>query len=452
MKGKMTEGHPLPILLKFMLPLFVGNLFQQVYNAVDSVIVGNYVGADALAAVGSTGTVMFLMNGLAMGLTSGFTILVSQKFGEGDEEGTRRSVGNGTTLSILVVALLTLVFAVLMKPLLTLMNTPENIFDMAYAYISVICGGMFCMVGYNYFSSTLRAIGNSRIPVLTLVFSACLNVVLDLAFVLGLGMGTSGAAWATVIAQGCSMLLCIFYIMKKEPVVRPRKEHFRLDRFYSRNQLQIGIPMALQFGITASGTMVMQTACNLFGSLAVSAFSAASRVQGLFFQGMMSMGQTMATYAGQNFGARRIDRIRQGVRWASLVELIYGGVSALVMYFGLPYYIGLFYSADTDMAAVMGYAKTVMFWWAVFFIPLAQIFHFRNAMQGCGFGFLPMLGGVVEMVIRVAISLVAMRTMQFYLVPLCDSLAWLGAFFWFIGSYLFVMKRIERAMPAAPAP
>ena len=446
MKGNMTEGKPLPIMLKFMLPLFIGNAFQQVYNAVDSVIVGNYVGADALAAVGSTGTIMFLMNGLAMGLTTGFTVLVSQKFGEGDMEGTKKAAGNGAVLSIFVILVMTLIFSLCMRPLLTAMNTPANIFEDAYSYISVICYGMVCLVGYNFLSSSLRAIGNSRVPLISLIVSACMNVVLDLWFIIGLHMGTAGAAWATVLSQGTSFLFCAIHIMRKEDAIRPSKKHFRLDRRFYLTQLRIGVPMSLQFGITASGTIIMQAAINLFGSVPVAAYAAVGKVHNIASMGMIAMGQTMATYAGQNFGARKPERIRDGVRKAVLVEIIYALATSAILYFGMPVYIKWFFDASVDLTPILSYANTIVLAWGLFYVPLSLIFIFRNVMQGCGFGLLPMLGGVVELIARLICAVAAMQTMQFVLAALCDPMAWLAAFLWTMICYFIVMKKVEKIM------
>ena len=209
MQKNMTKGNPLPIILQFTLPLMIGNVFQQIYNAVDSMIVGRFVGANALAAVGSTGTIMFMVLGASTGLSTGFTVLTSQRFGISDEKGTRQSVANGILLSVLLIIVMTLLSLLCMKKVLALMNTPDDIFADAYSYISVICMGIVASVAYNYFAACLRAIGNSKVPLVTLVFSACLNVVLDLFFIIKMNMGVAGAAWATNIAQGVSALLCV---------------------------------------------------------------------------------------------------------------------------------------------------------------------------------------------------------------------------------------------------
>ena len=292
MEQDMTQGKPLSIILKFTLPLLVGNIFQQFYNMADTIIVGRFVGANALAAVGSTGTVMFLIIGFAQGITAGFTILTSQRYGAKDEKAVRASVANGILLSVLVTILITVVGLSTMKPLLLLMNTPEDIFADAYTYSMLICSGVVACIFYNLFSSLLRAIGNSKVPLFFLVFSACLNVVLDLLLILCFHMGVAGAAIATNISQGVSAVLCLIYIYKNVPVLCPERTQWRLSASDTAYQMRMGIPMALQFSITASGAMVMQAAINLFGSVAVAAFTAASKVQSLVTQGMMSMGQT----------------------------------------------------------------------------------------------------------------------------------------------------------------
>lgn len=223
------------------------------------------------------------------------------------------------------------------------MNTPEDIFADAYSYISVICMGIVASVAYNYFAACLRAIGNSKVPLVTLVFSACLNVVLDLFFIIKMNMGVAGAAWATNIAQGVSALLCVLYILKKEPVLCSEVSQIRFYKDDTHKQLAVGIPMALQFAITASGTMIMQAAINLFGATAVASFSAASKIQNMLTQGMMAIGQTMATYSGQNYGAGEIERIKKGVRSALIIDVIYSVLAGLLAYFGLSVLLRFFF-------------------------------------------------------------------------------------------------------------
>lgn len=444
MQKNMTQGNPLAIILSFTLPLFIGNMFQQVYNTVDTMIVGQVLGKDALAAVGSTGTIMFMIIGLANGLCTGFTVLVSQKYGEGNEEATRRSVANGTILSAIIVVIMTAISMIFLPSLLKWMNTPKAIFQDAYDYISVICMGIVANVAYNYLAACLRAIGNSRIPLCMLIVSSILNIILDLVLVRPLG--TAGAALATVIAQAVSAVLCLIYIIKKEPLLRPVKAMYRLQGGMSKQQLSVGVPMALQFGITGSGTVIMQAAINLFGENAMAAYSAASKINSLMMQGPMALGQTMATYSGQNFGARMPKRIRQGVKYALLIDVIYSVVAGLAVYLGLPFLIQFFFNAQTDMTAIMEFAKPYIAISVSFFIPLSVIFTFRNTMQGCGYGFLPMMGGVVELIARLVCSVIAMNTMSFFMACFCDPAAWFAAGVFTMISYLFVIKKIEKQL------
>ena len=252
MERDMTVGTPWKIILNFTIPIVIGNIFQQFYSMVDTVIVGKFVGTKALAAVGSTGTIGFLILGFLMGLTAGFTVLTSQRFGAGDMPGMRKTVGSAAVLSVIGSVVMTVISMAFMKPLLILMNTPEDIFADAYTYSMLICSGVVACIFYNLFSSLLRAIGNSKVPLFFLVFSACLNVVLDLLLILCFHMGVAGAAIATNISQGVSAVLCLIYIYKNVPVLCPERTQWRLSASDTAYQMRMGIPMALQFSITAS--------------------------------------------------------------------------------------------------------------------------------------------------------------------------------------------------------
>lgn len=446
METDMTKGNPLSVILKFTFPLFLGNIFQQLYNMVDTIVVGRFVGPDALAAVGSTGTIMFLVIGFSQGMSTGFTVLTSQRFGAGDAKGAKHSVANGTILSAFVIAIMTAVSLFFMKPLLRLMNTPENIFQDAHTYISIICIGIVANVFYNLFSSFLRAVGNSRIPLLFLAFSSGLNLVLNLLFVIVFQMGVSGSAWATNVSQGISAVLCILYIYKKVPALAPDRDQWTLSKWDTRHQLSVGIPMALQFGITASGTMIMQSAINLFGSTAVAAYTAANKFQNLAVQGMIATGQTMATYSGQNYGKGDIKRIRLGVRLALGTGVVYSLICSAAVCLALPFALKLFFSGEVDLATMMPWAKTYIYLCAAFYIPLGTIFIFRNTMQGCGYGFLPMLGGVTELTARLVTAAIAMHLLSFRLSCACDPAAWASAALFTGISYIFVMKKVEKNM------
>ncbi|MCR4797511.1 MAG: MATE family efflux transporter [Lachnospiraceae bacterium] len=444
MENKMTEGKPLPLLLKFVIPILLGFIFQQFYNMVDTVIVGRYVGPDALAAVGSTGTIMFLILGLANGLTTGFTVLISQKFGAGDKNATRKAFVNGILLGAVSTSVLTVISVLIMHPLLRIMNTPEDIYNDAYAYIVTICAGSLAIIFYNLFAASLRAIGDSRTPLYFLIFAALLNIVLDLLFIVSFHMGTFGAALATDVSQGTSALLCLIYIYKKVPVLRPQKDDWHFYKKYTSKQLNVGIPMALQFGITASGTMVMQAAINIYGSIAVGGFTAAGKVINLMTAGMPSIGQTMAAYTGQNFGHGDLGRIRQGTKDAMKISTVYSAITAVLTVLALPYIIGLFFDSGVDLAQYMPYAKTYCYQCVIFYLPLAMIFIYRNTMQGCGYGKTALMLGVMELIARLATAFVSMGLRSYPLAVAGDAVAWgsTGIFAWIL--YLFVMKEIQR--------
>ena len=284
-QNDMTVGSPMKMILSFTFPIFLGNVFQQFYNMADAVIVGKFVGTKALAAVGSTGTIMFLIYGFVVGMTAGFTVLTAQKFGAGDMQGMRRTVAGAGILSLLIGLFLTVTFMLFMKPLLHLMNTPSDIFADAYKYIMIVSGGILAQMLYNLLSSILRALGNSKIPLYFLIISALLNIVLDLVLIIVFQMGAPGAAIATVVAQGISGVLCLIYIMWKIPLLHLKKEDWHVGGQICAIQLKIGLPMALQYSITAIGTMMVQSALNILGSTLVAAFTSASCDTGICSDG-----------------------------------------------------------------------------------------------------------------------------------------------------------------------
>ena len=442
MDGKMTRGNPLPLILKFVFPIFLGFVFQQFYNMVDTVIVGRFVSPEALAAVGSTGTIMFMIMGLANGMTTGYTVLISQKYGAGDMEGTRRAFVNAILLGFISTAIITVIAFKVMHPLLKLMNTPADIYDYAYAYIITICAGSIALIGYNLLAASLRAIGNSRTPLYFLIFAALLNIVLDLVFIIVLKLGTFGAALATDISQGVSAILCMIYIIKNVEVLKPKHTDWRLNAEYSKQQLNIGIPMALQFGITASGTMVMQSSINIYGSTAVGGFTAAGKVNNLMTAGMPSIGQTMAAYCGQNYGYGDMDRVHQGTKDAMKISAVYSLITGVMAAALLPYIIRLFFDSDVDITAYLPYAKTYIYQCVLFYLPLAMIFIYRNAMQACGYGKTALALGIMELFARLVTAFTSMKIGSYALAVAGDGMAWLTAGIFALILYLIIRKQL----------
>lgn len=434
----MTAGNPTKIILDFTFPIFIGNVFQQFYNMADTVIVGKFVGTKALAAVGSTGTIMFLILGFVLGMTAGFTVLTAQKFGAGDMKAMRQTVGGAAVLSILVTIVLTAGSMLFMKSLLHFMHTPADIFDDAYSYIMIICAGIAAQMLYNLLASVLRALGNSKVPLYFLILSALLNIVLDLVLIIVFHLGAPGAAYATVISQGVSGVLCLVYIVKKIPVLHLEREDWKPKAHLLKIQLGIGIPMALQYSITAIGTMMVQTSLNLLGSGLVAAFTAASKIEQVVTQAYVALGTTMATYCAQNIGAGKVQRIRSGFRSATIMSFVYAVISGILIMTVGKYMTYLFVSGDVAeiMASVDIYLKCV----GIFFIPLAVVNLYRNGIQGMGYGILPMMAGVAELVGRGIVAVIAAGKRSYVGVCLASPIAWIFAAALLIVMYFYIMK------------
>lgn len=441
MERDMTVGSPGKMILQFTFPLFIGNVFQQLYNMADTIIVGKFVGANALAAVGSTGTIMFLIIGFLQGLTAGFTVPTAQKFGAGDLKAMRKTVGSAAILSAIVSVIMTVVSMLGMKSLLHLLNTPSDIFQDAYSYIMVICAGIFAQVLYNLLASILRALGNSKIPLYFLILAAGLNVVLDLLFIIVFHMGAVGAAYATVISQGVSGALCLIYIVKKVPVLKMKKDDWKMNGHLVKIQFGVGVPMALQYSITAIGSMMMQSALNILGSVVIAGFTAGSKIEQLVTQAYVALGTTMATYSAQNMGAGKIDRIRKGFKNAMIIGTIYSIVTSIFVMTAGKYLTPLFLSEN--LGEIMGYVDIYLKCVGMFFIPLAIVNIFRNGIQGMGYGLLPMMAGVAELIGRGVVAIIASQKRSYVGVCMASPVAWILAGGLLLVMYYFIMRRAK---------
>ena len=431
---KGVEGKP-----SFYLDMHYGvQEMKNPYNMADAVIVGKFVGTKALAAVGSTGTIMFLIWGFVAGMTAGFTVLTAQKFGAGDMDGMRKTVAGAGILSLGIGLFLTIVFMAFMKPLLILMNTPEDIFRDAYAYIMIVSGGILAQMLYNLLSSILRALGNSKLPLYFLIISAVLNIFLDLLLIIVFGLGTAGAAIATVVAQGISGLLCLGYIMLKLPILHLKKEDRHVGGQIYLTQIRIGLPMALQYSITAIGTMMVQTSLNILGSTLVAAFTAANKIEQVVTQAYVAMGTTMATYGAQNMGAGNVPRIRQGFKACTILGVIYSFIAAAFVMTVGKYMTYLFVSENVGV--IMDSVEIYLWCIGICFIPLAVVNIYRNGIQGLGYGLLPMMAGVAELVGRGAVAVAAAKQRSYTGVCMASPAAWILAGSLLLVMYYYIMK------------
>ena len=442
----LTKGNPMKVIWEFVIPLFIGNIFLSSFTICATRSSSAALSArGALGAVGSTGTIMFLVIGFSTGLTQGFTVLTAQRCGAKDEEGMRVSVANAILLSIIVILVMTTASLLAMHEILRLMNTPDAIFADAETYITIICKGIVCSVAFNLFSAFLRSVGNSKAPLVFLVISAVLNVVLDLFFIINLHMGVAGAARATVLSQGVSAALCVVFILKKVRILVPHRSQWRFHGQATKAQLTVGVPMALESAITASGTMIMQTAVNSFGAVAVEAFSASSKIQSLLTQGMYSMGQVMASYTGQNYGKGDVDRIHKGVKAAVLSMCIYSVVAAVLVIALTPTTMRLFFASHENFTELLKMGEAVRMVLRGLLHPAELYLHFpESTMQGCGYGLLPMCSGITELLCRTTTAGLSMHFHNYLLAAFCDPSAWIGAGIFTLIAYSYIIRQVAK--------
>ena len=436
------------LIFGFWFPVLLGNLFQQVYNLVDSVIVGRFVGVNAFAGVSATGSLNFLIIGFLLGMCSGCAIPVAQSFGEGDPHAMRKYFANAIYLCGGLSVAMSVATVLLTPAILRWTGTPEDIFNEAYHYIVYIFGGMTAIMLYNLSSGVLRAVGNTRTPLYFLLLSCAVNVVLDLLFVVVFRMGVTGASLATVAAQLLSGVLCTWVIFKKYDVLRIRGEEWKPDPACMKRLSGMGLPMGMQFSITAVGSLIMQTAVNGLGSAAVAAIGAGSKIYTLFCCPFDAIGATIATWCGQNLGARRVDRVRLGVRLCMGIMSVYAVVAlALVKLWGAPL-IGLFITGSQAeiVAKALQYLDTVV----LFFIPLLTIFVLRNALQGLGFSRVAMFAGLFELVGRAFVAFMLVRPYGFSGAILANPAAWIMADVLLIPAYFNAVRHLQLGVAAYP--
>lgn len=438
----MTTGSPIRQILAFFAPLLVGTIFQRFYNLADGIIVGQMLGTDAFAAVGSTGSLNFLVLGFALGVCSGFTIPISQSFGAGDMAGVRRRCAQAIWLCVATTALITTVTFFTTEPILRLMQTPGNLFRDAYTYIFIIFMGTGALVLYNMAASVLRALGDSRTPLYFLIVATVLNIVLDILFIGPAGLGVAGAALATVVAQLFSGLACLVYIHCRMPLLHLTRQDLLPDWREMGHLAGVGIPMGLQFSITAIGSVTIQSAVNSLGDLAVTAVSAGGKVHDLIASPLETIGIAMATYCGQNLGAGRIDRIHKGVKQIMVIGLLYCAAALAVSYFFGTTMSLLFIDASETAALELIHQYLVIL--AAAYPTLLVIFVFRNGLQGMGFSNAAMLAGVAELVGRVVAAFTLVDLWGFAGSVLGHVLAWILADAVLLPLYLFKTRRLER--------
>ena len=441
----MTEGNPFKLIFFFSIPVLLGNLFQNFYSMADSIIVGRLLGTNALAAVGNTGPMNFLIIGFICGLTSGFAVITAQAFGAKNKEELKRSVAMNIMLNVFFGILFTALALLTNKPILKLINTPAEIIDDSKLYLDIIYSGLFATILYNATSCILRAVGDSKTPLYFLILSSILNIILDIILIKYTTLGVAAAALATVIAQLVSGILCVIFIIKKYPELHVKKEHFEWCTSFASRHMKIGAPMAFQFSITAIGVIVLQGALNKFGPNVIAAYTAANKVEQLIAVAAGSFGVVMANYAGQNYGAKRIDRIRAGTTAGTILTLGFSVISMLIAFIFPEPLTSLFVEAGSaEYAEVLQYSKEYLFVTAIFYPPLFLIFIYRNVLQSIGKTFMPLMGGFFELIARSVCAFTLPLLWGYAGICLAGPVAWLSAAIPLMISYMVIIRRLQK--------
>ena len=440
--GDMTVGSPLRQITKFALPLILGYILQQMYLVIDAAIVGRWIGVEALAAVGASSSIMFLVMGFCNGACAGFAIPVAQSFGAKDYHKMRIYVANAVRISAVIATVVTLLSLMFCHRILQLVNTPTDIFHDAYIFLMLQFAAIPLTFGFNLFSGQIRALGNSRQPFYFLITSAIVNILLDVVLILGCRMGVAGAGIATWLSQALSVALCIWYIRKHMQLLIPNGKELQFDNKRTSILLNNGVPMGLQFSITGIGIIMLQSANNALGTTCVAAFTASMRIKYLFTCVFENIGVAMATYCGQNLGARKMERITRGVKDAICLMLVYFVFTFIVIYPFADWMMRLF--VDSGEAEVVSRAAQFMRIANYFYPALGLLTILRYSIQGLGFSNLSMLSGVMEMIARCGVSLWLVPALAWTGVCLGDPVAWCMADVFLIPAFIWVQHRLKK--------
>ncbi len=442
MAKDMTSGNPIKLIWNFTIPLLIGNLFQQLYNMADTFIVGRTIGVHALASVGSTGSIIFLILGFANGLTAGLAIPLAQRYGAKNYSGVKRSFYVSILISAVVAILLTILSMVFCRQILEIMQTPVEIIDGAYDYLMVIFAGIFSSMAFNLLSNIFRSIGDAKTPLYFLVIACIMNIILDVVFIAGFGMGVEGAGYATVLSQIFSALACILYIWKKIPILRLNSKDFVAKSLDVKEHICISFPMAFQSSIIAIGAIIIQITLNQLGATAVAAYTAAQKIDQVAILPMMSFGVTMATFVAQNYGAKKYDRIWRGVRDCIKLSLTFAISVGIILNLFSPILIRAFVGVGHEEVVELG---------AIYFITngtmyslLSLLFIYRYTLQGVGKTFTPTVAGIMELCMRAFAAVVLSNLYGYTGATMANPLAWLGSLIpLMIAYYLFKNKFLK---------
>ena len=438
----MTVGNPTGLIIKFAIPLLLGNLFQQLYNISDILILGRILGVNALAAAGASAPIFFTMLLITFGFTAGLCVITAQRFGAKDEIGVRRSVTHSIVASAALCITVTSILCIFMHDILRNMNIPEKIMDDAYRFIFTLSLGLVLIVGYNLLSGFTRALGDSKTPLYFLIFSSLLNILLNFLFIYVFKLGIIGSALGTNVAMAISVFCCMIYIGKKFPILKLKKEDWKLNWDFMKTHLIVAIPMSLQFSVIAIGLLIIQAVCNSFGENTIAAFTSALRIEQLGTQPILAIGLALATYSAQNYGAGQIKRIRQGVASTSVISIIFSIFLALLVRFYGENFIDIFLKEKNEEIINIGHDYLNIS--TMFYVFLGQIFIFRNALQGMGRTIIPLIASVTELVMRSFAAVYLAQHIGYLGLCYASPIAWFGAAVVVALGYAYTLRQIRR--------
>lgn len=439
---EMTAGPALPLIFNFTMPLLLGNLLQQAYSLIDAAIVGKFLGINPLAAVGASSSVIFLILGFCNGCSCGFGIPVAQKFGARDYSMMRRYVSVSLQISVAISTFIAVITSVFCSDILRIMRTPDVIFEDAYIYLLVTFIGVPFTFLYNLLASIIRALGDSKTPFWFLLFSAVLNILLDLFCILVLDWGVMGAAVATVFSQAISSGLCYMYMYRHFEILKGERVERKFEMRLANNLLAIGVPMGLQFSITAIGSIMLQSANNALGTACVAAFTTAMRIKMFFICPFESLGIAMATYCGQNYGAGKPRRIWKGIKASGWMMIVYAVATFVILILGSKELAMLF--VDTSETEIISATELFLHVSAYFFPMLGLLCILRYSIQGAGFTNLAMLSGVSEMIARALVSIDAVPVWGYLAVCYGDPAAWVAANIFLVPAFIYVYRKLKK--------
>lgn len=437
----LTQGSTSKLILMFCLPLLIGNLFQQFYNISDSLIVGRLIGIHALAAVGATAPLFFMFLMISIGFTGGLTVVTAQCFGASDMKALRASVTHAIIASSAMCLIMVFILAFFLNPILVLMNIPLEIRDDAYVFMNILTYVLVVMIFYNLLSGIIRALGDSKTPLYFLIFSTVLNVVFNFVLIYYFKFGIAGSALGTLVSVSLTFVFCGIYTYRKFPIIRIQKSDWEYDKSMMKKELQIALPMALQFSILSLSMLVIQGTCNSFGPDVIAAFTAALRIEQLSMQPMLALGIAVATFSAQNWGAGKIKRIREGVRFTAILSFALSVMMAVAARYIGRDMISAFLNEKNTFIIETG--KTYLSISTYFYFFLAMIFIFRNALQGMGRAVIPLIASIAELFIRSGAAIYLAKIMGYRGLFYASPVAWVGAMLVVTIGYVWVIRKIK---------